>query len=235
MQLAQLWQRLVCSMPFTYLGLPMGTTRPTVTDLMPIVKGAEHKLSSSLCVLNQGRKLTLLNSLITSLMIYLICTLKFPPKPIEHLEKIRRRCLWRKKTEQGETYNSLAASDLVCRRKKHGGMGILDIKVQNTALLLKFLHNFYSKHDVRWVDLIWSTYYLGKVPHASEACRSFWWRDIMSLGDVYRGIMKVNVGDGSTVLFWKDLWQDQITKESFARAFSYTKLEDTLVATFLYN
>ena len=98
--LAQIWKCKVGTMPFTYIGLPMGTTRPTVTDLMPIVERAERKLSSALCMMNQGSKLTLLNSMITSIMIFLMCTLKFPLKLIEHLDKIRRRCLWRKKNEK---------------------------------------------------------------------------------------------------------------------------------------
>ena len=169
-QLAHLWECTVGKMPFTYLGLPMGTTKPSVTDLMPLVERTERRLSSSLCMLDHGSKLTLLNSLITSMMIYPMCTLKFPPKLIEHLDKIRRHCLWRKKTDQGEKANSLAAWNLVCRPKKNGGLGILDIKTQNTALLLKFLHSFYNKHGIPWVHLIWNTYYNNKVPHATDAC-----------------------------------------------------------------
>lgn len=34
--LAEIFQWSVRSMPFTYLGLPMGTTRPSMTDLMPM-------------------------------------------------------------------------------------------------------------------------------------------------------------------------------------------------------
>lgn len=32
----------VGSMPFTYLGLPMGTSRPTIYDLMPMVDRIER-------------------------------------------------------------------------------------------------------------------------------------------------------------------------------------------------
>jgi hypothetical protein len=37
----------VGSMPFTYLGLPFGTTKPQIQDLMPLVCHLERKLSSS--------------------------------------------------------------------------------------------------------------------------------------------------------------------------------------------
>ena len=37
----------VGSMLFTYLGLPMGTSRPTIYDLLPLVDRIEHHLSAS--------------------------------------------------------------------------------------------------------------------------------------------------------------------------------------------
>ena len=36
-RIAALLGCLIGSMPFTYLGLPMGTSRPTIYDLMPLV------------------------------------------------------------------------------------------------------------------------------------------------------------------------------------------------------
>ena len=50
----------VGSMPFTYLGLPMGTSRPTIYDLLPLVDRIERGLSASSCLLNQGSRLQLL-------------------------------------------------------------------------------------------------------------------------------------------------------------------------------
>ena len=82
-----------------------------------------------------------------------MCTLKFPPKLIEMLDRIRRRCLWIKKTAQGEKCNSLAAWNMVCKPENKGGLGVLNLKIQNEALLMKFLHKFYNKLDIPWVQL----------------------------------------------------------------------------------
>ena len=90
------------SMPFTYLGLPLGTSRPSLNDFMPLVSKVERNLSSTLSLMSYAGKLTLLNTAVTSLLIYAMCMLKFSPKLIEILDKIRRRCLWVKKTDQGE-------------------------------------------------------------------------------------------------------------------------------------
>lgn len=113
----------VGAMPFTYLGLPVGTTRPTVADLMPMVVSMERRLSATNCLLPYGAKLTLVNSVLTSLVIYAMCTLRLPPRIVEYLDKLRRTCLWRKKTDDSVKCNSLAAWDLICRPKDKGGLG----------------------------------------------------------------------------------------------------------------
>jgi hypothetical protein len=42
--------------------------------------------------------------------------------------------------------------------KRKGGLGIINPKTQNSALLLKHLDKFYNK-EVPWVKLIWHAHY----------------------------------------------------------------------------
>mgnify|MGYP005839104985 FL=1 len=107
----------VGTMPFTYLGLPLGTTKSSIQDLMPLVCTMERRMTSTLALMSYGAKLSLLNTMITSLTIFALCTLKMPPKILELLDKIRRKCLWTKKTEQGDKCNWLAAWSMVCHPK----------------------------------------------------------------------------------------------------------------------
>ena len=130
-----------------------------------------------------------------------MCTLKLTPKLIEMLDQIRRRCLWMKQTDEGERSNSLAAWSMVGMPKQSGGLGVLDLKTQNESLLLKFLHKFYNRKDIPWVQLTWDTLYDQKIPHASNSEGSFWGRDILKLTPIFRGITKVNVVCGTTTLF----------------------------------
>ena len=162
-----------------------------------------------------------------------MCTLKFPPKLIVMLEMIRRRCLWTKKTKQGDKCNSLATWELVCKPKKHGGLRVINIKLQNDALLLKFLHKFYNKMDIPWVQLLWNTYYTDKIPHAMAPIGSFWWCDILKLTPIFRGISQMQVVSGTTTLFWKDLWGNGVLQSSHPHAFSFALHEDVSVKGFL--
>jgi hypothetical protein len=150
-----------------------------------------------------------------------MCSIQIPPKILEHIEKLRRHCLWNKKTEEGEKCFSLIAWDKVCRPKKKGRVGVRNLKIQNEALLLKYLHKFYNKEDIPWITLLWKSYYQETVPHAVQPIGSFWWKDILKLTPIFRGITSCRSGGryGKTVLFWKDVWMGQVPSEQYPRAF----------------
>ena len=81
-----------------------------------------------------------------------------------------------------------------------GGLGILNLGLQNDALLLKYLNKFYNKADVPWVHLVWDSYYFQIIPHDTTLCGSFWWRDICKLMDKFRVVTSVSVGRGDCAI-----------------------------------
>jgi hypothetical protein len=163
---------------------------------------------------------------------YAMCTIEINPKIMNHIEKIRRRVVWSKKTDEGEKCISLAAWDMVCRPKDKGGLGVLNMKTQNQGLLLKFLDKFYNKKDIQWVKLIWSTYYQDSIPHATNACGSFWWKAVMKLSPIFRGIAYCKIGKGDTALFWKDEWNHGVMQDLYPCLFSFVQNEDISVKDF---
>jgi hypothetical protein len=68
--------------------------------------------------------------------------------------------------------------------------------------------------------------------HASELCGSFWRKVIMILSHIYRGIERCNVGKGDTVLFWKDLWEDQVMTDQCPHLHSFSINDDISVSDF---
>jgi hypothetical protein len=216
-------------LPFTYLGLPLGTTKPTIHDMSPLVSLVERRLNASARFLNYGGRLQFVHSVLSSLPNFYMCSLKVQKTILNICDRASRHCLWAKEEGNPKTH-SLAAWSMVCKPKDKGGLGVLNLELQNKALLLKQLHKFYMKADTPWVKLIWSLYG-NSVPHAKSKRGSFWWRDIFSLVDDYRAVTKVSVGDGSSVLFWKDFWvEGQLLCDKFPRLFSFATDEDTSVA-----
>ena len=61
------------------------------------------------------------------------------------------------------------------------------------------------------------------MPHASKEIGSFWWKDILRLSVLYRRIARCQLGDGSTVLFWEDLWNSEVLSLKFPSLFSFVK------------
>jgi hypothetical protein len=162
--LAQSFGCSVGSFPFTYLGLPLGLSKPLVKDYAPLICRIERRLSASSQFLSYAGRLQLVNSVISSLPTYYMCSLKLPLTVIEIIDKHRKNCLWRGNDFNSKRYN-LAAWDLVRKPKSKGGLGVVNLSIQNDALLLKQLHKFYSKADIQWVDLIWQKYYNNMFPN----------------------------------------------------------------------
>lgn len=94
-----------------------------------------------------------MNAAISSLPTYYMCSLKLPVTVVDIIDKYRRNYLWRGKEFKNKGYN-LAAWELVTMPKSKGGLGFINLSLQNDALLNKQLDKFYRKDDIQWVYLI---------------------------------------------------------------------------------
>ena len=59
--------------PFTYLGLPLGLTKPKVEDFLPLVNKCERRLACTSSFLSQAGKLELTNAVLTALPTFHLC------------------------------------------------------------------------------------------------------------------------------------------------------------------
>jgi hypothetical protein len=220
-------------MPFTYLGLPLGTTRVTISELSPLVCRLERKLTSSSCFLSQGAQLQLINSALASMPLHFLCTLQLPPGLTVQLDRILWQCLWH--DQDGEPKQSLAAWEMICKSKLKGGLGVVNFQKKNAALLIKFLGKFYNKKDIPWVDLMRFAYYQGKVRHEENLCG---WRDVCKQVDNFRGVAYVTLGAGDTTSFCHDNWNLSGCKQNwsvrFPRLFSFS-LKDKVSISEVYQ
>jgi hypothetical protein len=69
---------IVGSFPFTYLALPLGLTKPLVRDFAPLICRVERRLAASSQFLSYAGRLQLINSVLSSLPTYYMCSLKLP-------------------------------------------------------------------------------------------------------------------------------------------------------------
>jgi hypothetical protein len=96
-----------------------------------------------------------------------------PVVVLEFIDNARKHCLWRG-SDINAKGKSMVAWPKTTRSKNKGGLGIIDLRSQNDALLLKHLDKFYFKKDTPWVNLVWDSYYSqGQIPHATRDRVSF--------------------------------------------------------------
>ena len=157
-----------------------------------MVNRCEARLSCTSAFLSQAGRLEVTNAIFSSLPMYFMCTFSLHKTVIKQIDKYRKHCIWRGANINAKTPPK-AAWDLVCLPKDEGGLGVLNLRTQNDALLLKHLHKFFNREDIPWVHLVWEKYYSNGSLPSSQKKGSFWWRDIIKLLDAYKGLACVNI------------------------------------------
>lgn len=121
--LANVFQCQLSSFPFTYLGVPLSDRKLTQKDWGFLIDKFNHTLQGSKgqC-LSLGGRITLLNYVLSAVPLYTLSLYSIPKKVLRKIDQIRRQFVW----------------PSVCILKDFRGMGILDLKQMNHALLLKW-------------------------------------------------------------------------------------------------
>lgn len=81
------------TLPFTYLGLPLGITKPRIHDFLPLVNKCERRLGGVCSMLSQAGRLQMTNAVLSSLPTYYMCTLELSKAVIKQIDKFRKNCL----------------------------------------------------------------------------------------------------------------------------------------------
>lgn len=95
----------------------------------------------------------LVNSVISSIPTYWMLYFLLLNWVIMRIYKIRRALFW-SGSDSVSSLRCLRNWNAVCRGKTQGGLGIINIKWQNRALLSKWLWKLLSCLDSRWVRYI---------------------------------------------------------------------------------
>lgn len=218
------------TLPFTYLGLPLSHTKPMVVDFWPLVSKCESRLSVIFNFLSDAGRLQMTNVVLAALPTFPMCTYMLPKTVIKQIDKFHKHCLWR-----GSDVNNKkppkALWTLVCDSKENGGLGVINLRVQNESLLLKHLHKIYNHVDTPWVELLWTNYdSVNRLPSLQGPQKGlFWWRDALKLQQQFKGIASVTLQSGATYFLWHDLWSNHVWSQSCLELFSFSKTPNLIV------
>jgi hypothetical protein len=166
----------------------------------------ERKLSSwKGKLMSVGGRLVLLNSVLTSLVMFMLSFFEVPKGVLEKIDYFRSRFFW-----QGSDYKKkyrLAKWEILCQPKEVGGLGIQNIDVQNKCLLSKWLFKLLNE-DGLWQTLLrkkyLSRYTLTKV--TSKPGDSHFWAGLMKVKDTFLNLGSFILKNGTRIRFWEDRW-----------------------------
>jgi len=123
----------VGSIPFVYMGLPIGGNTRRLSFWEPIINRIKSRLTGwNSKHLSMGGRLVLLKSVLSSLPVYALSFFKAPSGIISYIEYLFN-CFFLGSADHRKI--SWVDWKTVCRRKEVGGFGVMSIKEFNIALL----------------------------------------------------------------------------------------------------
>ena len=147
----------VLSVPFSYLGIPIGANPRHSETWDSIVKKCERKLSKwKQKYLSLGGRVTLIKSVLNSISIFFFSFFRVPKKVMDKLVGLQRQFLWGGNLDQKKI--AWVNWGTVCLPKKKGGLGIRDLGKFNLALLGKWHWNLFNHHGELWAQVLESKY-----------------------------------------------------------------------------
>lgn len=126
-----------------------------------------------------------------------------PKIVIQAIDRRRRAFFW---TGEDKCHGSkcLVAWDTLQLSKKHGGLGVKDLELQNRCLLMKFVDKLFADSDTPWKRWI-----LDDTPSydvSTENSDGFIWKIINDELSTYRSLTVVKLHNGASTSFWLDEW-----------------------------
>ena len=122
--------------------------------------------------------MTLIQSVLTSILIYFFSFFRVPNRVADKLVSLLRRFLWGGGSEQNKIVG--IKRETICLPKEKGGLGLKDIKTFNLALLGKWKWSLFQHQGELWARVLDSKYggWRSMVEVTRGTNESIWWRDL---------------------------------------------------------
>jgi len=224
--------------PFVYLGFPVSGSHKRCAFWNGVIEKVQARLSrwKGRC-LSMTMRICLIKSVLSFIPLFFVSLFKLPSRVVDKLVIIKRNFLWGWGSDGRKI--AWASWKKVCKPCKFGGLGIIDPKLFNLALLGKWIWRLGSEKGGLWKEVLVSKYG-GWRNLGGEGIRtrsSLWWKDLKEVwasegwGRSFEDGFKWKVGDGKDISFWEDNWLGcDALKRVFSRLFSISSTKEAMVA-----
>ncbi|KAJ4765864.1 RNA-directed DNA polymerase (reverse transcriptase)-related family protein [Rhynchospora pubera] len=195
------------TLPLVYLGLPLTAKKPSRVCFQVLIDKVNLKLASwKSALLSRAGRIVLASSVLSSIPIYFMSVFQLPAWVIKAIDKVRRIFIWQGTTGKGLP---LLSWSRVCLPKNLGGFGLIDLRLQNIALLLRWLWRLYSQPSSLWsmvAKLLFAKRNNSTPPLGWNSNGSFFWRQLGALRFYFQISTRIELCNGNNTLFWFDNW-----------------------------
>jgi hypothetical protein len=193
--------------PITYLGLPVSDKRLHVSDWDFLTGKVGHRVDpwQGLFLSSAGR-LELTNSCLSSLPMFAMSLYMLFETTHEAMDRVRARFFWEGVGDRRKYHMVDWAT--ICKPKDFGGLGILNTRLMNIALLLKWIWKLYQGAEGLWADLLRAKYLGDRDIFAAETPTrgSQFWTALQKIKWYFKLGAKHDVENGGKTYFWFDWW-----------------------------
>lgn len=154
--------------------------------------------------MSSAARLILTNSSLSSLPLFTTETFLLADGVHARLDTPRSRFFW-EGTDIKCKYH-LVKWAVVCRPKKFDGLGILNSKLMNVALLSKWWWRLAQNELGLWAQLLKAKYFPKGNPFTASPNGSVFWNGIQAVWPAFAIGAKFQINNGQSTRFWLDCW-----------------------------
>lgn len=195
-KLANMLNCTLGALPMIYLGIPisdkhlnMGAFNPMVQKMLKRLDPWKGKFLSS------GGRQILTNSCLSSIPLYCMGFYLLKDGVHDKIDSIRAKFPWRGAEDKFKYH--MAKFEMVARPKDQGGLGIINTKIMNECLLVKWIWKIMQEPDELWFKIIKAKYLDDKGFFFSDgAGGSQFWKGLHKIKHMFKWGAIYNLGDG---------------------------------------
>ncbi|KAL8136317.1 hypothetical protein V2J09_002318 [Rumex salicifolius] len=188
----------------SYLGIPILHKPMNRNTFQHIILKMKNKLAGwKSKVLSMAGRITLCNSVLCSIPVYSMASLKLPTSVCKELNRLNKAFIWGSWEDRRRIH--LVKWSEVCKPKKLGGLGVKDMISLNSACCGKLAWRFMKDEEGLWAEILRCKYIRDDYSERVD-CSAIWRSVKAGLQKVLTQGMIWQLGGGDIIRFWSDVW-----------------------------
>lgn len=158
---------------------------------------------------SSGARSILTNSCLSSLPTYMMGFYLLHDGTHRKMDSIRGNFYWQG-AEDKFKYHMLKW-EAVARPKEYGGLGIINTRIMNECLIVKWIWKIVAGDNSIWCRLLWAKYCKNRDFFSSRSGGSYeFWKGLHKVKHLFQWGATYKVHKGVKVCFWTDVWMGNV-------------------------